>query len=279
MPLAGIFRIDLAGGFAVLLWQRVPLPWLALVLPAMLLIPLGAFFVLARTYGRLFCSWACPQGYINEAATKSHLRLWGRRRPWTTRFERRYPKAARRRAHWWKAEGREWNLALARYTWRGLFLPPAAAFGAVSYLVDPARLWGYLSAGSWEQAPALAFFALAGIFYADLLLLQEKACRVCFFGYLQSVASYGQRTGVRRDPDLKNECHGCSGCRDICFAGVDPRQRAWEWARSTDLVFDQCVSCGDCLVACDDLTSRRGVPLIMQMPPRITGHPTPGTPH
>src|SRR5512138_201000 len=94
MPLLGIFRIDIAGGFAVLLWQHIPLPWLALALPAMLLIPLGTFFVLARTYGRLFCSWACPQGYLNEAAIKSHLRLWGRRRPWTTRSERRYPKVA-----------------------------------------------------------------------------------------------------------------------------------------------------------------------------------------
>jgi polyferredoxin len=112
--------------------------------------------------------------------------------------------------------------------------------------------------------------ALSGIFYADLLLLQEKTCRVCFFGYLQSVVSYSQRTGVRRHSELKSNCHGCSACRDICFAGVDPRTRVWEWAgRSNDLVFDECVSCGDCLTACDDVTSRRGVPLIMQLPPAV----------
>jgi hypothetical protein len=31
-------------------------------------------------------------------------------------------------------------------------------------------------------------------------------------------------------------------------------------------VFDECVSCGDCLNARDDVTSRRSVPLIMRMP-------------
>jgi hypothetical protein len=52
--------------------------------------------------------------------------------------------------------------------------------------------------------------------------------------------------------------------------GVDPRKRYWEYnTRSNDMSFDFCVSCGDCVVACDDLTSRRGVPLIMELPPSV----------
>jgi polyferredoxin len=270
MPLLDIFRIDMAGGFVVFLWQRLPMTSLAFLLPALIVVPLAVFFLLAQRYGRLFCSWACPQGALNEAATKSHLKLWGRRKPWPTRRDRRFPQAARRRAVWWKRREGAWWLALAQYLGRALFIPPLAAFGAVSYLVAPAALAGLLLSARLDQPAVWGYLALAGIFYADLLLLQEKTCRVCFYGYLQSVVSYSQRTGVRRHSELKSECHGCSACRDICFAAVDPRKRVWEWAgRSNDLVFDDCVSCGDCLLACDDVTSRRGVPLIMQLPPAV----------
>src|SRR5688500_18829514 len=149
-------------------------------------------------------------------------------------------------------------MAIARYAARNALLPPVAAFSAVSYAVAPPALLSLLGSGTWSHPAVLAFLALSGIFYADFLLVQESACRVCFYGYLQSIASYGQPTGVRRNKDLKSACHGCSACRDSCFAGVDPRQRAWEWTRGNDLTFDNCVSCGDCLPACDDVTSRRG---------------------
>jgi len=270
MPLLDIFRVDVAGNYVVFLWQRLPMASLAFLLPALIVLPLAAFFLLAQKYGRLFCSWACPQGAVNEAATKSHMKLWGRQKPWTTRRDRRFPQAARRRAVWWKRRDRAWWLALAQYLSRGIVIPPLAAFGAVSYVVAPATLAGLVLSVRVDHPAVWGFLALSGIFYADLLLLQEKTCRVCFFGYLQSVVSYSQRTGVRRHAELKSECHGCSACRDICFAGVDPRKRVWEWAgRTNDLVFDDCVSCGDCLLACDDVTSRRGVPLIMQLPPAV----------
>lgn len=269
MPLLGIFRVDAEGQHVILFWQQVPMAVLVVVLPLLTVVPLGTFFLLARKYGRLFCSWACPQGALNEAAIKSHLALWGRSKPWVTKRERRYPKTAKRKAQRWQTASRGRSWAKARYVLRGVLLPPLAAFAAVSYVVAPQKLAGLLAGGMWTDATVLAFVALAGMLYADLLILQETTCRVCFFGYLQSVASYSERTGVRRNPELKGMCHGCSGCRDACFAGVDPRTRVWEWARSTDLVFDNCVSCGDCLVACDDLTSRRGVPLIMELPPKV----------
>jgi polyferredoxin len=270
MPLLDIFRVDFAGNYVVFLWQRLPMTSLAFLLPPLVGGPLAVFFLLAQRYGRLFCSWACPQGALNEAATKSHMKLWGRRKPWPTRRDRRFPQAARRRAVWWQRRDRAWWLALAQYVGRGLLVPPLAAFGAVSYAVAPATLAGLLVGAELSHPGVWGFLTLSGIFYADLWLLQEKSCRVCFFGYLQSVVSYSQRTGVRRDAELKSECHGCSACRDICFAGVDPRKRVWEWAgRTNDLVFDDCVTCGDCLLACDDVTSRRGVPLIMQLPPNV----------
>ncbi|MEO8287356.1 MAG: 4Fe-4S binding protein [Chloroflexota bacterium] len=276
MPLVGIFRMDIAGHYLVLFGQRLPLVTALIIVPMLTIVPLSIFFVLATKYGRLFCSWACPQGALNEAATKSHMKLLGRRHLWVTRRDKRWPRAARRKAVWWRKQGRDWWLALGQYAVRGLFFPPLAAFSAISYLVAPEQLGGMLLNLQWAEPAVLGFVAICGIFYADLLFLQEKTCRVCFFGYLQSIASYSQRTGVRRNSELKSACHGCSACRDVCFAGVDPRQRAWEWTtRSNDLTFDECVSCGDCLTACDDVTSRRGVPLIMEMPPHVRSMPMP----
>jgi polyferredoxin len=152
----------------------------------------------------------------------------------------------------------------------GLALPPLAAFALVSYGVAPAHLGGLLLTGAWHEPAVWAFGAAAAFLYLDFWLLQDQTCRVCFYGYLQSVASYGRAPGVRRNPERVSACHGCTGCRDACFVGVDPRRRFWEWNdRGTDLAFDGCITCGECVVACDDLTSRRGRPLIMELPPNI----------
>lgn len=269
MPLLDIFRVDAEGRYVVLFWQHLPLVSLAFILPVLTILPLGIFFLLSLKYGRLFCSWACPQGALNEAAAKSHLALWGRRNLRHTRWEKRNPKYNLRSKVWWKRQGREWNLSLARYIVRAAFMPPLAAFAVVSYVVAPSQLWEMLAGVQWQEAAVLTFLGLSGMFYADLLFLRDKTCRVCFFGYLQSVASYSRPTGVVRNAELKSACHGCSACRDSCFVGVDPRKRAFEWA-GNQLTFDDCISCGDCLVACDDVTSRRGVPLIMELPPAVS---------
>ncbi len=272
MPLLDIFRVDAEGRYVVLFWQRLSLVSLAAILPALILLPLGTFFLLSLKYGRLFCSWACPQGALNEAAAKSHLTLWGRRHLRHTRWEKRNPKYNQRSKVWWNRQGREWKLALARYTLRSVFMPPLAAFAAVSYLAAPSRLWEMLASMQWQQPAVLTFLVLSGMFYADLLALRDKTCRVCFFGYLQSVASYSRPTGVARNSEGKSDCHGCTACRDSCFVGVDPRKRAFEWA-GNQLTFDDCISCGDCLLACDDVTSRRGVPLVMELPPAVRSVP------
>ena len=151
-----------------------------------------------------------------------------------------------------------------------MLMPPLAAFGFVSYVAAPAQLAQWLVDRAWHQ-PAVGAFAAFSLFIGiDMLLLREKTCFVCFYGYLQSVASYSVRPGVQRNPARLSACHGCSGCRDACFMSVDPRKRYWEYnKRSNVMSFDFCVSCGDCVVACDDLTSRRGVPLIMELPPSV----------
>lgn len=270
MPLLDIFRVDLAEHAVVFFGQRLPLVTLVAIIPALTVLPLGLFFLLSIKYGRLFCSWACPQGALNEAASKSHLALWGRRKPWQTRSDLRNPVRTRRREIWWRRKDREWWTALVRYTVRALFFPPLAALATVGYVFAPAKLLGMLGGMQLSEPAVLSFLLISALFYVDLLLMQEATCRVCFFGYLQSVAAYARPTGVRRNPELKGACHGCSACRDSCFVGVDPRKRAFEWTtRTNELTFDDCISCGDCLVACDDVTSRRGVPLIMEMPPAI----------
>jgi polyferredoxin len=270
MPLLDIFRVDLASRHVVLFWQPMPLVWLAVILPVLIIGPLSLFFWLATRYGRMFCSWACPQGALNEAAAKGNLRVFGRHSALPSDQDRYFPRRAQRRRVWWRAQGSAHARALARWGARTLIMPPLAAFGFVSYVVAPVQLGQWLLGGAWQQPAVWAFAAFSGFIWIDMLLLREKTCFVCFYGYLQSVASYSAKPGVQRNPARMSMCHGCSGCRDACFMGVDPRKRYWEYnKRSTDMAFDFCVSCGDCIVACDDLTSRRGVPLIMELPPSV----------
>src|SRR4028118_2254447 len=65
MPLLDIFRVDAEGRYVVLFWQRLPLVSLAFILPVLTILPLGTFFLLSLKYGRLFCSWVCPQGALH----------------------------------------------------------------------------------------------------------------------------------------------------------------------------------------------------------------------
>jgi polyferredoxin len=270
MPLLNIFRVDIAGRHVVLFWQPVPLVWLAVILPVLIIGPLAVFFGLATRYGRLFCSWACPQGALNEAASKGNLQVFGRQGLLPSDQDQHFPRRARRRRAWWRTQGPGRGRAVVRWVARTLIMPPLAAFGFVSYVVAPAQLGQWLLGGVWQQPAVWAFAAFSGFIWIDMLLLREKTCFVCFYGYLQSVASYSARPGVQRNAERVSACHGCSGCRDSCFMGVDPRKRYWEYnTRSNDMSFDFCVSCGDCVVACDDLTSRRGVPLIMELPPSV----------
>lgn len=233
--------------FGMTFWPQdfMLLSWLLIILAFVL------FFVTVFA-GRLWCGYACPQF------------VWTWFFIWAERFAEgdRNQRMKLDKAPWDATKVRK--KAVKHFLWAVIAITSAIAF--VGYfspirelIVDVANF----SLGPWETW-WIGFIAVAT--YANAGWLREQVCiYMCPYARFQSVMfdqdtliiSYDEKRGESRGKRKKNadykaeglgDCIDCDNCVHVCPVGIDIR----------DGLQYECVACGACIDACDDIMERMG---------------------
>ncbi|QEQ97154.1 cytochrome c oxidase accessory protein CcoG [Neptunomonas concharum] len=233
--------------FGMTFWPQdfMLLSWLLIILAFTL------FFVTVFA-GRLWCGYACPQ------FVWTWLFIWAERFAEGDRNQRmRLDKSA-----WSMTKLRK--KAVKHALW--LFIAITSAIAFVGYFSPIRELVADVAAfslGPWEMW-WIGFIAVAT--YANAGWLREQVCiYMCPYARFQSVMfdqdtliiSYDEARGENRGKRKKGadykaeglgDCIDCDNCVHVCPVGIDIR----------DGLQYECVACGACVDACDDIMERMG---------------------
>jgi len=188
---------------------------------------------MAIVYGRIYCSYACPQMIFSEAAQSLERWVEGRLR-------RLLPK--------WTVSRRG---PLVRWISLVLLLPASVflAFVFTAYFVEPRDLLQRLLHFDLVTAGGITGATVTLLTFLDFAFVRQKFCTtVCPYGYIQGMLQDRHTLLVTyQDPDAA--CIECRKCVTVCEMGIDIRKGPYQI---------ECVHCGDCVDACEDVLRRVG---------------------
>lgn len=189
-------------------------------------------------YGRIYCSYACPQMIFSEASLE--VEAWLGRK-------------VNKRFHKWPAGRKK---ALVRAGWLGavgvasVFL----AFIFTSYFVEPRDLLARLLRLDMRTAGGITGAVVTLITLLDFTLVRQRFCTtVCPYGYLQGMLG-DKNTLLVTYRDESGACIECKKCVRVCEMGIDIRKSAFQI---------ECIHCGDCVDACGEVLARLGKPTLI----------------
>ncbi len=187
----------------------------------------------AIVYGRIYCSYACPQMIFSEASQEAER--WIR-----NRVRKLLPK--------WPA-GRREALTLALFYAVLLAASTFLAFVFTAYFVAPRDLASRLLHFDLVTAGGITGASVTLLTFLDFAFVRQKFCTtVCPYGYLQGMLQdRNTLLVVYQDPD--KACIDCKKCVTVCEMGIDIRNSPYQI---------ECVHCGDCIDACEDVLRRVG---------------------
>ncbi len=186
-------------------------------------------------YGRVYCGYLCPQMIFSEASMAIESRL---RRLVVKKF-----------IHW-KPKRRE---LLVRTLFYGALAAASVglAFIFMAYFVPPRDLARSLLSLDIRTAAGIAGASVTLLTFLDFSLLRLRFCTtVCPYGYLQGMLGDGHTLLVDYR-DARHDCIECKKCVRICPMGIDIRQSPFQI---------ECVHCGECIDACQEILARLGKP-------------------
>jgi cytochrome c oxidase accessory protein FixG len=235
--------------FGLTLW-----PQDFLYLTLLLIIAALSLFFFTALAGRLWCGYACPQTVWTE------LFVWIEQ--WTEGTRSRRMKLDRGP---WTIE-KILRKSLKQLLWVGL--GAWTGFTFVGYFI-PIRTLGIeiatLSLGPWSVF-WIVFYGLAT--YGNAGFLREQVCKyMCPYARFQSamfdqdtlIISYDKARAEPRGPRRRGtaarsvglgDCIDCTLCVQVCPTGIDIR----------DGLQYECIACGACIDACDDVMDKMGSP-------------------
>ena len=190
---------------------------------------------MAIVYGRIYCGYACPQMIFQEASIS--IERWAAKLVQT-----RLPKL---------------SAGAKKVFGKGLFLAILAvasvvlAFIFTAYFIEPRDLFGRLIHGDLRSVGGITGASVTLLTFLDFTLVKETFCTtVCPYGYLQGILQDKQSLLVAyQDPG--NACIDCKKCVRVCEMGIDIRKGPYQI---------ECVHCGDCIDACEDVLRKVGHP-------------------
>ncbi len=220
LPWIDGFRLDLAEGYFVVVGQKFAVNQLFLLVAAFVfsLLVLALF---ARTFGRLFCGWLCPQTLWSEFGGTIVTRI---------NKYRKMKLAAQRKTK-----------LLVHIVIRLLVaIPLIWLFYSiiVSYFISPAKML------QWFKEGLPLWFILLGVKFSvigliDLVIIRHSFCHsICPYGLLQK---FSQKNKVLKVTFRPEQCVDCNLCDLACPMDIYPRGVTRK---------DSCISCQECIVAC-----------------------------
>ncbi len=240
IPLSGLFRIDPVMGAFVMLDYQI---WFSdiLIVMGFWIFAVSLLVVFYSLAGSVFCGWMCPQNTVSEWANQITARLLGRKAQ-SADFSGQQLRIAARRGGWL-------NLSV-------LFLALLAASMLYAlipllYFYSPSAIWAFLTfQDDARLAPSLhwIYFVCVSIMFLDIAVIRHLLCKyMCIYRVWQHSFKTRDTLKVVYDASRSEDCRHCHYCVDACFLDIDPRKTE---------VFDSCVNCGECIVACDRLHAR-----------------------
>jgi len=198
-------------------------------------------FIIAASaiiHGRIYCSYACPQMIFSE---------------WSQSLERWAKTQAQQRLK--TASPGTKNLA-GKAAFYGILAVASVflAFVFTSYFLEPRDLLGRLVHLDLITVGGITGATVTILTFLDLTLVRQKFCTsVCPYGYIQGMlqdqhtllVSYQDGQGEARD------CIDCKKCVRVCEMEIDIRDSPFQI---------ECVHCGDCIDACEDILRKVGKP-------------------
>lgn len=188
---------------------------------------------MAIIYGRIYCGYLCPQMIFSE---------------WSQSVERWAERTVRRGL---AGSGERMKVWASRYLFY-LVLGAASvalAFVFTSYFVAPKDLLHRLLRLDLRTAGGLTGASVTLFTFLDFTLVRQRFCTtICPYGYLQGFLQDRQSLLVAyRDPE--KACIDCRKCVRCCEMGIDIRKGPFQM---------ECVHCGDCVDACEDVLRKFG---------------------
>ncbi|OIO69993.1 MAG: ferredoxin [Zetaproteobacteria bacterium CG_4_9_14_3_um_filter_49_83] len=239
IPASGLFRIDPSSGILMLDHQV----WFSdiFIIMGFWIFIASLLIMMYSLVGSVFCGWMCPQNTASEWANMMTEKYLGRR------------------ANMMDVSGIKMQVASRRKSWLnyvilGFSLLLASMFYAlipVFYFYPPELIWSFIT---FQYDPALAnglhwiYMVCVFIMLMDIGVMRHLICKyMCIYRVWQHSFKTRDTLHISYDKTRSDHCKSCHYCVDSCFLDIDPRQPE---------VFDSCVNCGACVVACDELHSK-----------------------
>ncbi|HQR33286.1 MAG TPA: FixG Ig-like domain-containing protein [Blastocatellia bacterium] len=189
-------------------------------------------------YGRIYCGYFCPQMIFSEASLALEERL-------KKFINKRFIKLPAK-----KRQLMSGALFYAVLVVAAIFL----AFVFISYFVEPRDLLGRLFSLDIRTAGGIAGAATTLIIFLDFAFVRQTFCKtICPYGYLQGMLGDKETLIVqyRDGKDKEKVCIECKKCVRVCHMGIDIRNSPFQI---------ECIHCGECIDACEDVLGRLGKP-------------------
>lgn len=243
--------IDLERARAYWLWIEI-WPQEVYIFTGILILAAIALFFITSLFGRVWCGYLCFQTVWTD------LFIWVERLVQGDRNKRK-----KLREGPWTRE-KIGKLALTHLIWLGIAWCTAGSF--VLYFNDaPSLVMDFLS---FDVSYTVLGFVIGLTFMTYLMagFAREQVCTfMCPYARFQSamfdqdtlIIGYDEKRGEPRGKHKKGEswdnrghCINCTACVQVCPTGIDIR----------DGLQMECIACGHCVDACDDIMDKVGLP-------------------
>ncbi len=248
LPFTGIFHVDLSTGRFVLFGYQVWWSDFFLILPFWLFV-ITAMTAVYAVLGMVYCGWACIQNTFAEWTNGLARLAFGSATlgPGMGEVSLSIPRT--RKVSLFR-KGIQWSVFLAGVTLFSL----AVSVIITAYVIPPKTLFQDLVTGRNHTAYWL-LFGIGGVMFLNLLLVRHYWCKwVCPYPLWQHMFKTDDTLKVAFDHKRRNECTGCNLCVKSCFIDIDPRDTK---------NYSRCINCGECVVACEDYSAKRGLPSLL----------------
>jgi cytochrome c oxidase accessory protein FixG len=233
LPFSNLMRFDIPRQRFFIFGQELWINEFAILFFSLMFLLFG-IAAASMLYGRVYCSYACPQMIFSEAS----LAVEDGIRRWVTKHFIHWPPDRRTFA--------SRTLFYASGALASVFL----AFVFISYFVEPRDLLRRLATFDIVTAAGIAGAATTLITFLDFAFVRTRFCTtICPYGYLQGMLSDKQTLLViYRDGEAKQKaCIECKKCVRVCHMGIDIRNSPFQI---------ECIHCGECVEACDEVLAK-----------------------
>jgi polyferredoxin len=186
---------------------------------------LVAIILLSVAFGKSFCSWLCPVGFINELLGTIHDKIFKRRLalpPWLD----------------WPLRSLKYLLLLF-FVW-AIFVK-MSALALEAFLNTPYNVMADVKMYYFfADISKLALIVLVALFVLSILIRNFWCRFLCPYGALLGLTSLLSPTKIKRDPV---KCIDCGKCAKACPSHI-------KVDKVLTVISDECHSCMNCVDVC-----------------------------